>query len=140
MTNITLVFQLLQSLAVMSLHTRPKTCVITLPLLTSQGTLKSMPYLDCDKSPSHQKTDCLPYCYILYEHPSSADPPSSYIRLDAVLLGQAGNLHMAFKQVIGHWLSLVNSILCLPLREPGRLLERMILGSHIRCEHVSTKN
>ena len=47
---------------------------------------------------------------------------------------------MVFKQVIGCWLSLVNSILCLPLREPGRLLERMILGSHIRCEHVSTKN
>ena len=47
---------------------------------------------------------------------------------------------MVFKQVIGRWLSLVNSILCLPLREPGRLLERMILGSHIRCEHVSTKN
>ena len=46
---------------------------------------------------------------------------------------------MVFKQVIGCWLSLVNSILCLPLREPGRLLERMILGSHIRCEHVSTK-
>ena len=47
---------------------------------------------------------------------------------------------MVFKKVIGCWLSLVNSILCLPLREPGRLLERMILGSHIRCEHVSTKN
>lgn len=47
---------------------------------------------------------------------------------------------MVFKQVIGCWLSLVNSILCLSLREPGRLLERMILGSHIRCEHVSTKN
>ena len=47
---------------------------------------------------------------------------------------------MVFKQVIGHLLSPVNSILCLPLREPGRLLERMILGSHIRREHVSTKN
>ena len=99
-----------------------------------------MPYLDYDKSLSNQSIGCIPYRYILYEHPSSAHPPSSYICLDAVLLGQVGNLHMVFKQVIGHWLSLVNSVLCLPSREPGRLLERMILGSHIRHEHVSTKN
>ena len=99
-----------------------------------------MPYLDYDKSLSNQSTGCLPYRYILYEHPSSAHPPSSYICLDAVLLGQVGNLHMVFKQVIGRLLSPVNSILCLPLRESGRLLERMILGSDIRCEHVSTKN
>lgn len=102
--------------------------------------MKSMPYLDCDKSLSDQSTGCLPHRYILYEHPSSAHPPSSYICLDAVLLGQVGNLHMVFKQVIGRRLSLVNSILCLPSREPGRLLERMILGSHIRREYISTKN
>lgn len=101
-----------------------------------------MPYLDYDKSLSDQSTGFLQYCTATsyMSNPSSAHPPSSYIRLDAVLLGQVGNLHMVFKQVIGRWLSLVNSILCLPLREPGRLLERMILGSHTRHEHISTKN
>ena len=68
-----------------------------------------MPYIDCDKSLSDQSTACLPYHYILHEHPSSANPPSSYIHLDPVLLGQVSSLHMVFKQVIGHWLSLVNS-------------------------------
>ena len=115
-------------------RTRPETYAMTLPqYLNSHDTLKFMPYLDYDKSQSYQSTGCLPYRYILYEHPSSAHPPSSYIRLDAVLLTQVGNLHMVFKQVIGCWMSLVNSILCLPLREPCRLLERMILGSHNSC-------
>ena len=68
-----------------------------------------MPYIDCDKSLSDQSTACLPYHYILHEHPSSANPPSSYIHLDPVLLGQVSSLHMVFKQVIGCWLTLVNS-------------------------------